>query len=351
MTTWKDFWYSVAQFFKDNVWNFVRFFSVLLIGMILIWITMRVLRRVFRHRKMDDVASRFLCAIIRFLLVLLLCLVLLAIVGVPIDGITTSLSAAVLAVGVALKEFLSNVASGIILVGSKKYSSGDYIVIAGVEGSIIDINFLFTSLKTPDGKLVTLPNSTMTSQPVTNLGAFPRRRVSIMFNVAYESDTAKVVKIVTDVMKSDGKVYLDPLPSCRLKELGESSINFFATCWCDKEDYWDVYYYVMEHVFDEFKRNGISIPYKQIEVRDRQDEVTMAPVYDHLPKRQEKVREASRRKLTYEQIEGMSLSEIAREMRLEAKEAAEEKETKKAKRKAKRKKAEKTSEKPDNEAK
>ena len=297
---------------------------------------MSILKRIFKFRKVDAVATRFICTLIRFFLLVFLGLILLAIVGIPITGLTTAMSAAVLAVGVALKEFLSNVASGLILVGSKKYNSGDYIIVGGVEGSIIDINFLFTSLRTADGKLVTLPNSTMTGSPVTNLGAFPRRRINFTFPVAYESDTKLVVKVVTDVMKSNGKVHLDPLPNCRLKELGESSLNFFATCWVDKEDYWDVYYYVMEHVFDEFKRNGIQIPYKQIELRERTEKVHMVPA-STLPPRTEKIRESSRRKLTYEELEGMSLADIAKEMKFEAKqrkERANEKKATKAKKKA-----------------
>lgn len=341
---WEEFWNKIVSFFQDNVWNIVKFFSILIIGWILIWIIMGSLRRIFRYKKMDEVAAKFILAIIRFFLFLTLVLVLLAIIGVPISGITTSLSAAILAIGVALKEFLSNVASGLILVGSKKYKTGDYIIVAGVEGSIIDINFLFTSLKTPDSKLVTLPNSTMTGSPVTNLGAFPLRRVSFNFGVAYESDTALVAKVVTDVMKSNGKIYLDPMPSCRLKELNESSISFFATCWCDKEDYWDVYYYVMEHVFDEFKRNHIVIPYKQIELRERKDNVVMSPA-SSLPHRVEKVREASRRKLTYEELEGMSLKDIAREMKLEA-ERKENERKEKGSKKTSKKGSKKNPEKP-----
>ena len=334
--SWEEFWNKTVAYFESNVWNIVRFVATLLIGLIVIWIIMSILKRIFKFRKVDAVATRFICTLIRFFLLVFLGLILLAIVGIPITGLTTAMSAAVLAVGVALKEFLSNVASGLILVGSKKYNSGDYIIVGGVEGSIIDINFLFTSLRTADGKLVTLPNSTMTGSPVTNLGAFPRRRINFTFPVAYESDTKLVVKVVTDVMKSNGKVHLDPLPNCRLKELGESSLNFFATCWVDKEDYWDVYYYVMEHVFDEFKRNGIQIPYKQIELRERTETVHMVPA-SALPPRTEKIRESSRRKLTYEELEGMSLADIAKEMKFEAKqrkERANEKKATKAKKKA-----------------
>ena len=91
-------------------------------------------------------------------------------------------------------------------------------------------------------------------------------------------------------MKSDGRVFLDPAPFCRLKILGASSIDFAANCWCDNEDYWDVYYYVIENVYNEFKRNNVSIPYNQLEIRERKDEVKMPVNEAPLPERVEKVR-------------------------------------------------------------
>ncbi len=111
--------------------------------------------------------------------------------------------------------------------------------------------------------------------------------------MAYESDVELVKKVILDVIKSNGKVIMDeekrPLPFCRLKTLEASSIKFFANCWVDSEDYWDVYYYVMENVFNEFKRNNISIPYAQLEIRERKDNVIM-PVIEKNLERQEKVR-------------------------------------------------------------
>ena len=92
-------------------------------------------------------------------------------------------------------------------------------------------------------------------------------------------------------MHSNGKVYVDDQkPFCRLKTLGASSIDFFANCWVDSEDYWDVYYYVVETVYNEFKKNNISVPYNQIEVRNRVDNVVMPFDKNNLPERVEKQR-------------------------------------------------------------
>ena len=101
-----------------------------------------------------------------------------------------------------------------------------------------------------------------------------------------------VKKLVTDVMKSDGRVYLDPEPFCRLKNLGASSLDFFAYCWADSEDYWGVYYNILETVYNEFKKNNISVPFNQIEVRNRTDNVVMPFDKAPLPERVEKIRAA-----------------------------------------------------------
>ena len=316
---WNEFVEKVKTFFQDNIWNIVRFFATLVIGFILIQVIMSTLKAIFKKKGMDPVASKFVRAVIRFCLWLVFILILLSEMGIPLSGVTAGLSAAILAIGMALREFLANVASGIILIGSRKYKTGDYVILGSVEGSIVDVNFLFTTLKTPNSTQITLPNSKMVNDVVTNLGAYPTRRVALTFSVAYESDTKLVSKVVIDVMKSNGKVLLDPEPTCRLKTYGSSSLDFFATCFCDNGDYWDVYYYIMEHVYDEFKRNGISVPYQQIEMRERTEKVEAPIAYEKLPPRIEKTRVVKKKKMTIEDFESLGLKDLVPEINQNAK--------------------------------
>ena len=287
---WKAIWNSIVTFFKTNAWNILWFFVILVVGLILIKIVMNLVKKVFSKTKIEKMAQQFICTVLKFVLYLALILILLAQVGVEITGILTACSAVILAIGMALQNSISNVANGIIIISNKMFKKGDYIITGSVEGKVEDINFLFTTLLTSDNKKITLPNSNILNGEVTNLGACPTRRVDFLFSVAYETDVELVKKIVTDVMKSDGRVFLDPDPFCRLKILGASSIDFAANCWCDNEDYWDVYYYVIENVYNEFKRNNVSIPYNQLEIRERKDEVKMPVNEAPLPERVEKVR-------------------------------------------------------------
>ena len=287
---WGKIWNTIVSFFTTNGWKILGFFAVLVIGLIVVKVVINITRKILGKTKMEKIGQQFLITAVKFCLYLVLVLILLSTVGISITGIVTALSAVLLAVGMALQNNVANLANGIIIVSTHMFKKGDYIIVNGVEGSITDINFLFTTLMTSDNKKITVPNSAIVNDSVINAGANPKRRLDFTFSVAYETDVELVKKIVIDVMISNGKVYLDPAPFCRLKVLGASSIDFFANCWCDGADYWDVYYYIIENVYNEFKRNNISIPYNQLEIRNRVDEVKMPIIETPLPERVEKER-------------------------------------------------------------
>ncbi len=281
-------WETIKNYFAENYMSYVRFFAVLIIGIIVIKILLKIMSGVFR--RMEPVAKRFLLAIFKFVFWLTLILVLLSVVGVEITGMLTAVSAVLLAIGMALESNIANLANGIVIVSSHMLKKGDFITVGDVSGCVTEINFLFTTLTTIDNKRVTIPNSTIVNSAVVNAGANPKRRVDITFSVAYESDVELVKRTVIGVMRSNGKVYLDPEPFCKLKTIGESSLDFFSNCWCDSEDYWDVYYYLMENVYNEFKKNGIVIPYRQVEVREKRGAGTLPFDDKPLPERKEKAR-------------------------------------------------------------
>lgn len=191
----------------------------------------------------------------------------------------------------AMKDNISNFASGLILVGTGLYHQGDCIKVDGKEGKVDEITFLFTIIYTYNKQKIIIPNSKITSESVVNVFTNKLRRVDYSFSVAYESDVELVKKTIISAMLSDGKVREEPAPYCAMEKMNESSIDFFSTCWCDAEDYWDVFYGVTERVFNEFKRNGISVPFNQMEVRLRTDDVHMPVIGDAIPRRIEKERE------------------------------------------------------------
>lgn len=287
---WNQLWNDIVTFFETNIWNIVLFFAVLFAGIVLIKILINISRRLLNRTKIEKIAVGFIIAILKVLLYLCLVLALLSIIGVQITGILTALSALILAIGLALESNIANAANGLIVVSSKMFKKGDYIQVDGKEGTVVQINFLFTTILTSDNKRVTIPNSTIINNSVVDYDSCKTRRVEWKFAVAYESDVEKVKKLVVECMYSNGKVRLDPAPFCRLNSLGSSSIEFVARAWCDREDYWEVYHDVLELVYNELKKNNISIPYDQLEIRQRKDNPALPVDKKPIPKRVEKIR-------------------------------------------------------------
>ncbi len=288
--SWENFWNTVATFFRDNVWTIIAWFLTLVIGVLIIYFLAKFLRYVMRKREVDEMAIRFIVKIVKFFLWLVLIIVLLAIMGVPVTGITTAFSAVVLAIGMALKDFLSHVAAGIILVVSHNYKKGDYIQVNGLEGSIVDINFLFTTLKTYDSTRVTVPNSMMVNNCVTNLEALGVRRLTLHFPIAHDADLDVVRPLLVEVMKSNGRIKLDPAPFCRLNGINKDCLDLFCACYVDIEDYWDMYFYVWDQGYDALKRAGIRIPYQKVSVYQGEDAKELPIGHKALPQRVEKAR-------------------------------------------------------------
>ena len=305
---WGKIWNDIVNFFKNNVWNIVLFFAVFFVGLIVIKLFINILRRILNKTKMEKIAVGFIVGAVKLILYLILVLSLLSIIGIEITGIITAVSALFLSVGLALQNNIANVANGILIVSTKMFKKGDYIKVdgLGVEGSITQINFLYTTLQTPDNKRITVPNSSIVNNAVIDFDSNLTRRVDLYFTVSYDSDVEKVKEIILACINSNGNVLLDPAPFCRLYAMKDSSLEFVARCWCDREDYWSVHFDVMESVFNEFKRNNVSIPFNQLEIRERTDSPNIPVIGSGLPERVEKVRENKH----HIDLENASLSEI-----------------------------------------
>ena len=299
---WNGIWNSIVNFFTGNVWNIVKFFAILVFGYLACKLIIKLTRKILSKTKLDKITQKFFISALKVFVWVVYVMTLLNVLGVDLTGIVAALAACAVAIGLALENSLSNLASGLILISSKMINCGDYISVNGVEGTVDNIGLLETCIKTVDNKTIYIPNSTMVNNSLTNYSTQSTRRVDFYFDIDYASDVSKAKEVVLNVINSNGKVRLDPEPNCRLKTLKDSSLSLFATCWCDSEDYWDVFYYVTDRVFDEFKKNNISIPFNQLEVRLRNDEV-VSPVYaEALPERVEKQRE--------EKIEGDFIDQL-----------------------------------------
>ena len=274
--TWNEFWQLCKDWLNENAIAIIVAIITLVLGIFIIKILMYIIKKAFnKNKKMEKITISFFCSVIRIVLYILLLLIVSQMIGIPIAGFVSLLSIVGLAISLAIQDTLSNLFNGLILVSTKPFKTGEYVQIGDEEGTVLSINTMTTTLLTTDNKEIIIPNSTVAKEEIINYDRTGIRRLDLRFDVAYSSDINKVKEVILNVIKSDGRVYLDKKISINIDKFNDSSITFISKCWCDSEDYWDLKYLFNEQIFNEFKKNDISIPFDQLEVRLLNDEIKL----------------------------------------------------------------------------
>ncbi|HBS42465.1 MAG TPA: mechanosensitive ion channel protein MscS [Oceanospirillales bacterium] len=223
-------------------------------------------RRIMEKAKLDAMLVNFLANILGSVLLLLVIVFALSRLGVDTTSLVALLGAAGLAVGLALKDSMSHFAAGVMLILFRPFKVGDFVEVDGVMGSVEQITILSTRLKSPDNKMVIVPNGNVFSNTMTNFTDQPTRRVDMMFGIGYGADLLKAKAILEDMVANDERILKDPAPKVAVHELGDSSVNFICRPWVNAADYWAVYWDFMEKVKLRFDEEGIEIPFPQMDV-------------------------------------------------------------------------------------
>lgn len=239
---------------------------VLFIGSKVIKFIKRWIKRSPKLDKVDLGVRTFLSSFAGISLYIFLFISVAMILGIPTTSFITALASCGVAIGLALQGALSNLAGGIMILIFKPFKVGDYINTSSVSGTVSNISIMYTVLTTPDNKVITIPNGTLTNSVVENYSAVENRRVDLTFTTGYDCDVDKVKSILMDVVNSHEKVLKDPEPFARLTNHGDSALEYTVRVWCKAENYWDVNFDLVETVKKEFDANGISIPYPQMDV-------------------------------------------------------------------------------------
>lgn len=260
------FFEDIGKWFENNWVTILIALAVIIVGLIVVKIILAIVKRQLAKTKIEKTIQSFVMSVLKFTLYLILIFAILSSLGISITGLTVVFTALSLAVSLALQDILKNLVNGFIVITTNILKQGDWVQAGGSEGSVSDVKMLYTILKTADNKKVYIPNSSILSGNIVNFNTLGYRRVDLDFTIAYDSDVDKAKQIVKDVFASCEMVYEDPAPSVVLSNLGESSITLTAKVWCSSADYWDTKWYMIDNVFNEFKRNNISIPFNQLEV-------------------------------------------------------------------------------------
>lgn len=264
MFTWENVWLVLRPLIKMG--------AILLIGHFIVVYIVRIVRKGFARSRMDRSLSEFLLKTIKIVLNILVILSALSTVGVSTGGLLAALSAGAVAVAVALKDSLGNVAGGILLLVSPRFLSGDYIAAGGDEGTVVRVDLLHTTVRTIDNKLVSIPNGVLINSHITNYTSEEKRRVDITIPVPYEADIEKTKQIMLSVISRHPLVLNEPeKPMARVMKYSGSSVDVITKSWCATENYWSVYFDLTEEIRAELERNGIAIPYNKLDVNIKTD--------------------------------------------------------------------------------
>ncbi len=230
------------------------------------WISLKIsniLGKVLEKKQVDPTLLNFLKNMSYYTLLLMVVIAAVGQLGVNTTSFLTIVGAAALAIGLALKDSLSNFASGVMLVLFRPFHEGDVVTAAGTTGKVTSLAIFSTTLTTPDNQQVIVPNSAITANIITNITANATRRIDMVIGIGYNDNIGKAKTIMMRLIEADPRILKDPAPTIALAELADSSVNFNVRPWVKTEDYWAVRSDLTEKIKMTFDEEGISIPYPQ----------------------------------------------------------------------------------------
>ncbi|CDB75140.1 mechanosensitive ion channel family protein [Clostridium sp. CAG:265] len=246
-----------------NVFFGVIFLSI---GWKVINKTLKRIRRILESKNADPTITRFLDNVMNVTLKTVLIIIILQYIGVNLTGLTTIVASAGVALSLALKGSLANLAGGVIILVARPFNVGDFIETTEHSGVVEKISIFYTYLVTFDNKQILIPNGILTDSSIVNYSSKEIRRVDLTFSVSYEEDVIRVKNVLINILKNNELVLEEPEFFVGISMHGDSAINFIVKAWCKTEDYWTVYYDLLETVKIKFDEEGISIPYPQMDL-------------------------------------------------------------------------------------
>ncbi len=239
---------------------------VFFIGSRIAKVAEKATEKAFEKRKVDKAVGAFVGNIAYAIVFAATILMALSQVGIETTSFIAILGAAGLAVGLALQGSLSNFASGVLIILLRPFRAGDYIEAGGQAGTVKRIEIFYTELRSPDNKVIIVPNSSIMSSSITNYSREDTRRIDLVIGVSYDADLKQTREVLTQVLEAESRILKDPAYAIAVAALADSSVNFNVRPWVKTEDYWPTYWALLENIKIALDDHGIGIPYPQMDV-------------------------------------------------------------------------------------
>ena len=251
------------------------------LGALLIFLIGKIIARALgnlSHKGMakygvDETLTKFISSSVYFALLVVVIMAALGQLGIQTTSFLAILGAAGLAVGLALKDTLSNVGAAVVILIFRPFKVGDFVEAGGATGTVDSISLFTTTISPVDNRTIIVPNAAITAGNIVNFSQKPQRRVDHAVGIGYDDDIKKAKEVMYEVIRNDPRTLADPEPLVAITDLGESSVNFTVRAWVKSEEYWDAYFSLIEEIKLALDANGITIPYPQMDVHlDQQKE-------------------------------------------------------------------------------
>lgn len=268
----------ITELKAEGLHMIISFTTKLVIAALIIvigfWIARRLVKligRILVAREVDETMQPFLRSTASIFFKVIVLIIAVATMGVETTSIIAVLGSIGLAIGLALQGSLGNFAGGILILTIKPFKKGEVIEAQGIAGKVEEISVMNTTILTFDNKTIFLPNGPLAGGAITNFTRQKLRRVDLKFSISYGDDFEKARKIILDLANASTYTLQEPEaplgPFVRVNALGESSVDFAARIWTHNEDYFPLYFDMIEGVKREFNKQGISIPFPQRDIR------------------------------------------------------------------------------------
>ena len=238
---------------------------MLTVGIVLVRLILHILDKLFKKTQLDSSLHRFLKSLIGFLLYLALILMVTSYLGINITSLVTLLSAVSLAISLSVQNVLSNVAGGIMVMGSKPFCQGDYVSIDGEEGTVDEITTVYTKFHTIDNRSVLMPNAKVSQATIVNFSALGKRRLEQTFTASYDSDPEKVMAALRKAAERCQPLEGEPLV-VEFHDFGDSAIGYHVHLWVPSSRFVQSRFDLRRYVWEEFKAAGVEMTYPHLNV-------------------------------------------------------------------------------------
>ncbi|MCP4391359.1 MAG: mechanosensitive ion channel [Gammaproteobacteria bacterium] len=240
--------------------------AIFIVGKILARMISNLIEKGMKRAGSDQLLVDFIGNISYGILIVAVVLAAVDSLGVNVTSLMAIVAAAGLAIGLALKDSLSNFAAGVMIIIFRPFKNGDFITAGGVSGVVDEIDLFATLMHTGDNQRIIVPNSAIMGGTITNTSALPTRRVDLVFGIGYNDNIGQARDIMMAIIEADERILKDPAPAIAVGELADSSVNLNVRPWVNSADYWGVRADLLENIKVKFDEVGISIPYPQQDV-------------------------------------------------------------------------------------